>query len=85
LIGLIWAYGYVHSGWRERQAPAPVAGVDQERFAGRSKFSQQYPSDLERGKRNPTIMSLYEIAQALGVSHMDLVQPPTRKHSKTRR
>lgn len=60
-------------------------GVTQGQFAERSGFSQQYLSDLKRGKRNPTIVSPYEIAQALGVSHMNLVQPPTRKHSKTRR
>ncbi len=31
-----------------------------------SGFSQQYISNLERGRRNPTIVSLYELAQALG-------------------
>lgn len=43
-------------------------GLTQEQFAERSGFSQQYISDLERGRRNPTVVSLYEIAQALGVS-----------------
>lgn len=51
----------------------------------RSGFGQQYLSDLERGKRNPTIVSLYELAQALGVSHVDLVRPPRRKSIKSRR
>ncbi|WP_246679629.1 helix-turn-helix transcriptional regulator [Mesorhizobium sp. B2-3-5] len=32
-------------------------------------------SGLERGQRNPTIITLYELAQALGVSHVELVQP----------
>ena len=50
-------------------------GLTQEEFAERSGFSQQYISDLERGRRNPTVVSLYELAQALGVSHMELVQP----------
>jgi transcriptional regulator with XRE-family HTH domain len=41
----------------------------------RSGFSQQYLSSLERGRRNPTVITLYELAQALGVSHIDLVRP----------
>lgn len=48
-------------------------GLTQERLADRSGFSQQYLSDLERGRRNPTVITLYELAQALGVSHVDLV------------
>jgi transcriptional regulator with XRE-family HTH domain len=50
-------------------------GLTQEQFAERSGFSQQYVSDLERGLRNPTIVTLYELAQALGVSHLELVKP----------
>ena len=50
-------------------------GLTQEVIAERSGISQQYLSDLERGLRNPTIIRLYEIAQALGVSHVDLVKP----------
>lgn len=49
--------------------------LTQEDLAEKSGFSQQYISDLERGKRNPTIVTIYEIAQALGVSHLDLVTP----------
>ena len=47
----------------------------QERFAEVSGFTQQYISDLERGRRNPTVVTLFELATALGVSHIDLVQP----------
>jgi len=50
-------------------------GLTQEELEARSGFSQQYLSSLERGTRNPTIITLYEIAQALGVSHVDLVTP----------
>lgn len=50
-------------------------GLTQEQLEERSGFSQQYLSGLERGRRNPTIVSLYQIAQALGVSHVDLVKP----------
>ena len=55
-------------------------GLTQEAFAERSGFSQQYLSDLERGKRNPTIVTVYELATALGVSHMDLLRPPRGKN-----
>jgi transcriptional regulator with XRE-family HTH domain len=50
-------------------------GLTQEQLAERSGFSQQYISGLEQGQRNPTIVSLYELATALGVSHMELVRP----------
>ncbi len=51
-------------------------GWTQEEFAERSGFSQQYVSGLEGGRRNPTIVTVYELALALGVSHLDLLQPP---------
>jgi len=50
-------------------------GLTQEQVEERSGFSQQYLSDLERGRRNPTIITLYELAQALDVSHMALIEP----------
>lgn len=50
-------------------------GLTQEQLADRSGFNQQYISDLERGFRNPTVVSLFELAQALGVSHVLLVTP----------
>lgn len=49
-------------------------GMTQEQFAERSGFSQQYISDLERGRRNPTIVSLYELAVALGVTPVLLLE-----------
>ena len=50
-------------------------GWTQEELAERSGLSQQYLSDLERGKRNPTVVTLFELAQALEVCHVDLVKP----------
>lgn len=49
-------------------------GLTQEEFAEKSGFSQQYISGLEKGHRNPTVVTLYELAQALGVSHIDLLR-----------
>lgn len=56
-------------------------GLTQEQVEERSGFSQQYISGLEQGKRNPTIVTLFELAQALGVSHVDLVLPDTKSKS----
>ena len=39
-------------------------GLTQEAFAERSGFSQQYLSSLERGTRNPTVVTLFELASA---------------------
>ncbi len=50
-------------------------GLTQEELAERCGLSQQYLSGLEQGRRNPTIVTLYEIASALGVSHVELVKP----------
>ena len=49
-------------------------GLTQEQFAEVSGFSQQYLSGLEGGHRNPTVVTVYELAVALGVSHMDLLR-----------
>jgi transcriptional regulator with XRE-family HTH domain len=57
-------------------------GLTQERFAEISGFSQQYLSSLENGRRNPTVVTLYELAIALGVSHLDLLRP-TKKQKQT--
>lgn len=50
-------------------------GFTQERFADVAGVTQQYVSDLERGRRNPTVVTLFHLATALGVSHVDLVIP----------
>ena len=50
-------------------------GLTQEQLAELSGFSQQYISGLEQGRRNPTVVSLFELATALGVSHMELLRP----------
>jgi transcriptional regulator with XRE-family HTH domain len=50
-------------------------GFTQESFAQSSGFTQQYISGLETGRRNPTVVTLFELASALGISHTDLVAP----------
>ena len=50
-------------------------GITQEQLAELSGFSQQYISGLENGRRNPTVVTLYELAQALGASPVELIKP----------
>ena len=50
-------------------------GLTQEQLAVSSGFSQQYLSDLERGRRNPTVVTLYELAQALRCTPIELLKP----------
>lgn len=59
-------------------------GLTQEQVEERSGFSQQYLSGLERGHRNPTVVTLYELADALGVSHVELVKPDGGETRKRR-
>jgi transcriptional regulator with XRE-family HTH domain len=57
-------------------------GLTQEELADLSGFTQQYLSTVESGRANPAIVTIYEIAMALGVSHVDLVAPPQRQSRK---
>jgi transcriptional regulator with XRE-family HTH domain len=64
------------------------ADLTQEEIEERSGFSQQYISGLERGRRNPTIVSLFELAQALGVDYQELLKPDSewgKAHSSKKR
>jgi transcriptional regulator with XRE-family HTH domain len=56
-------------------------GFTQKSFAEASGFTQQYISDLERGRRNPTVVTLFELA-TLGISHVDLVVPDDEGRSE---
>jgi len=53
-------------------------GLTQEDVAERSGFSQSYIGWLERGRRNPTAISLWLLAQAVEAMPADLVQPTER-------
>lgn len=50
-------------------------GLTQEDLAAVSGFGQNYLSDLERGRRNPTVVTLWELSQTLGVTPIDLITP----------
>jgi transcriptional regulator with XRE-family HTH domain len=54
-------------------------GLTQEELSHLSGFTQQYISDLERGLRNPTVVTLFELGQALGATPTDLICPSDEK------
>jgi transcriptional regulator with XRE-family HTH domain len=51
-------------------------GLTQHQVAELSGFSQAYIGWLERGRRNPTAISLWLLAQSVGAMPADLVTPP---------
>jgi transcriptional regulator with XRE-family HTH domain len=57
-------------------------GLSQEEVEERSGFSQQYLSGLENGKRNPTVITLYELAKALNVGYLELLTPPRKNKTE---
>ncbi len=62
-------------------------GLTQEQIEELSGFNQQYVSGLEQGRRNPTVVTLYELSQALGVHPIDLLNkgPETRPRPRPKR
>lgn len=50
-------------------------GLTQEQLAERSGLSQQYISGLERGQRNPTLVTLHELAIAMDTTPVELITP----------
>lgn len=60
---------------RNVRSARTARGMTQEQLAEAAGFSQQYISELECGRRNPTIVTLYELAQALESTPVDLITP----------
>ena len=50
-------------------------GLTQEQVAETSGYGQNYISSLERGQRNPTVITLFLLAEAIGATPRDLVEP----------
>jgi transcriptional regulator with XRE-family HTH domain len=62
------------------------AGLSQEEVANRMDVDRAYVSGLERGARNPTLMTLWLAANALGVQVADLLSAPQAAgHQMSRR
>ncbi|MDO8972413.1 helix-turn-helix domain-containing protein [Reyranella sp.] len=56
-----------------------AAGLSQEAVAVRMGADRAYISAIERGLQNFTLLSIWEIAQALSVRPADLVMEPAPK------
>ena len=52
-----------------------ACGLTQEQLSERSGLTQQYISGLEQGRRNPTVVTLFELAQALDTTPAALITP----------
>lgn len=61
-------------GWNVRRLRV-AKGLTQEELSNRCDFDQRYISQVETGQRNLTVLSLYELAQALGTTPVALVTP----------
>lgn len=48
-------------------------GLSQEELAHKAGLDRSYVGDIERGERNPTVVSLLKLARALGMSVSDFV------------
>ena len=55
---------------RHRQA----AGLTQEALAFRANLDRTYLSDIERGIRNPSLLMMQDLATALGIDVIDLLE-----------
>ena len=47
--------------------------ISQEQLAERANLHRTYIADIERGARNPTLLTIKKLAKGLGVSAADLL------------
>ncbi|WP_421937304.1 helix-turn-helix domain-containing protein [Phenylobacterium sp.] len=52
-----------------------LCGLTQEQLSEQTGLTQQYISGLEQGRRNPTILTLFDLAQALRTTPAALITP----------
>jgi transcriptional regulator with XRE-family HTH domain len=62
-----------------------AAGLSQEDLAARIGVGQGYISGLEAGRRNPTIVTIWHVAIALGIKPHRLLKTSGPKTSKKQR
>jgi transcriptional regulator with XRE-family HTH domain len=60
------------------------AGLSQAALAERMGVDRAYVSGLELGQRNPTILSLWNVAEALGVKLQHLFEEEMKPRRKSR-
>lgn len=57
-----------------------AAKLTQAELAERMGVDRAYVSGLEQGQRNPTVVSLWHVAKALGVPMRLFFDEPSRRH-----
>lgn len=57
-------------------------GLSQEELSFRSGFTRAYLSGLESGRRNPTVVSLWKLAEALNTEMEELIRRPFTEASQ---
>lgn len=55
------------------------AGISQEELADRAGVHRTYIGGIERGERNPTLLTIYKIAAALNVPPASLLEEAPTK------
>ncbi len=51
-----------------------AAGLSQEELAFRAGMDRSYLSDIERGRRNPTLLTIQDLAVPLNIQVADLLE-----------
>jgi transcriptional regulator with XRE-family HTH domain len=59
-----------------------AAGLSQAELAERMGVDRAYVSGLEQGARNPTIITLWHTAKALGAKLHELTREPRRRRTR---
>ena len=70
---LVFGYGYPKAGGAQFRRLCRKCGLSQEALALKAEIACNYMSGLERGVRNPMVLSLDRVAHVLGVSISDIV------------
>ncbi len=58
-----------------------AADLSQEELADRAKIHRTYIGGIERGERNPTLLMIHRLAEALRINPAQLLEKPVRKVS----
>lgn len=59
-------------------------GLSQETLAEKAGLDRTYISMLERGKRQPTLETLFKLSEALGISPVSFIDKINRQHENSK-
>lgn len=62
-----------------------IRGYSQEQLALRAGLNTSYLGQIERGEKNPTILTLEKIAKALNISLLEIIEERQRNHHNQER